>query len=157
MTKFDWAIITPSYDLDFVRCKLLCRSIDELVDGQWHHYLIVDAPDMALFALLNGPRRTVIAKADVLPKNTYQFFNTHIFKSQRFRRLWWSRSGPVAGWQVQQLVKIGMANHVEQENLLLCDSDMFFVKRFALANFHRSEKFRVRAAIRAARDRGRHA
>jgi Family of unknown function (DUF6492) len=146
----DWAIVTPSYDSDFVRCKILCRSIDMFVRGNWHHYIIVDPPDVVLFKPLSGPRRTIVSKTDVFPRGTYKFLDTRLSRSVRFRRIWWSWSGPVAGWQVQQIIKISIAAKIPQTGMLCCDSDMFFIREFDLSKLIRDGKFRLFRSLQRA-------
>ena len=139
-----WAVVTPSYVLDYERCQLLCRSMDAFLEGPWNHYIIVDPVDVPLFAPLAGPRRTVINKKDILPRG-FHFGGKVPF--MRLGRWWWSfRHGPVFGWQMQQFVKIFMANHVTEEALLFCDSDVFFLKPFNVSTLERQGKIRFNAA-----------
>jgi hypothetical protein len=62
-----WAIVTPTYHLDYEQFKLMCESMDHFVEGQWHHYVVVTKADYAMFAPFNGPRRTVIENTEILP------------------------------------------------------------------------------------------
>ncbi len=139
-TMIDWAVITPSYNLDLERCKLLCRSMDAFLSGPWHHYIVVDPVDSSLFTSLKGPRRTVVNKTDILPKGMRYVGKVPFM---RLGRLWWSgRHGPVFGWQMQQYVKIMMASYVKQEAMLFLDSDIFFLKPFNISKFAREGKVR---------------
>ena len=139
-TELDWAVITPSYNLDFDRCKLLCRSMDVFLTGPWQHYIVVDPVDMPLFSNLAGPRRTIIDKTDILPKGM-RFIGKVPF--MRLGRVWWSwRHGLIFGWQMQQLVKISMASFVEQDAMAFCDSDVCFLKPFDIGKFSRGNKVR---------------
>ena len=136
----NWAVITPSYDLDFERCKLLCRSMDVFLGGPWHHYIIVDPVDVPLFASLAGPQRTVVDKATILPRGMHYIGKVPFM---RLGRLWWSwRHGPVFGWQMQQFVKIMMASYVKQEAMAFLDSDIFFLKPFDIQTFERDGQVR---------------
>jgi hypothetical protein len=140
-THTSWAIITPSYIRDRARCGLLCKSMDAFVIGPWHHYIIVDAPDLKLFADLAGPRRTILCVDDVLERGTYNFLKIP-FRS-KLSRIWWSwRSGAVAGWQVQQIIKIAMAGLVVQDGMLCCDSDVIFVRELNLDTLVRNGAYR---------------
>jgi Family of unknown function (DUF6492) len=137
----DWAIITPSYSGDFRRCQLLCRSIDQFVSGIWHHYLVVDQQDFALFKPLSGPNRSVVLVNDILPQKQKRLFKIPFYQG---RDLWWSReTGFSIGWHVQQMIKIAMAGFVKQAGLLHCDSDMFFVRPFDLRSLYVGQKFRL--------------
>jgi Family of unknown function (DUF6492) len=139
-TQIDWAVITPSYNLDFERCKLLCSSMDAFLGGPWHHSIVVDPVDLPLFAPLAGPRRTVVNKADILPKGMRFVGNVPFM---RLGRLWWSwRHGPIFGWQMQQYVKIMMASYVKQDAMMFLDSDIFFLKPFDIQTFSRAGKIR---------------
>ena len=139
-TQVNWAVVTPSYNLDFERCKLLCRSVDAFLSGAWHHYIVVDPVDIPLFASLAGPRRTVINKADILPMGMHYVGKVPFM---RLGRLWWSwRHGLIFGWQMQQFVKISMASHVKQEAMVFLDSDIFFLKPFDIGTFVRGSQVR---------------
>ena len=136
----NWAVITPSYNLDLERCKLLCLSMDAFLSGPWHHYVVVDPVDFPLFAALAGPQRTVVNRADILPKGMHYVGKVPFM---RLGRLWWSRRhGPIFGWQMQQFVKIFMASHVEQEAMMFLDSDIFFLKPLNINMFLRGGKVR---------------
>ena len=136
----NWAVVTPSYNLDFERCKLLCRSMDAFLTGPWHHYIVVDPVDMILFAPLGGPRRSIINKANILPRGMYYIGKVPFM---RLGRLWWSwRHGPVFGWQMQQFVKILMAASVKEEAIVICDSDIFFVRPFDISKLGRGNQVR---------------
>jgi Family of unknown function (DUF6492) len=136
----NWAVITPSYNLDLERCKLLCRSMDAFLSGPWHHYVVVDPVDIPLFASLAGPQRTVVNKADILPKGM-RYVGKMPF--MRLGRLWWSwRHGPIFGWQMQQYVKIMMASYVKQEAMVFLDSDIFFLKPFDINIYSREGKIK---------------
>lgn len=135
-----WAAVTPSYSLDFERCKLLCLSMDAFLSGPWHHYIIVDPVDIPLFAPLSGPRRTVVDKATILPRGMHYIGKVPFM---RLGRLWWSwKHGAVFGWQMQQFVKISMASHVKQEAMIFLDSDIFFLKSFDIGSLARGGQVR---------------
>jgi Family of unknown function (DUF6492) len=140
-----WAIITPSYRGDFERCKLLCESMDAFVTGAWHHYIIVEKIDLKMFSALQSLRRTIIEMESLLPKwlhhlTTFSFINN--------RSIWFSfRTRFMIGWQVQQLVKMEMAFRVEEQGLLYCDSDVFFIRPFDVSTFSSDSKFRFYSTI----------
>lgn len=136
-----WAIVTPSYSGDFELCRLLCDSMDAFVTGPWHHYVVVERVDLKLFSPLGGPNRTILVIEDILPKWIYHIWQMPF---SRRRSLWWSwRTGFMVGWHVQQLVKMQMAFVVKQEGLVLCDSDMFFVKPFDVGTLWTEKGFRL--------------
>ena len=135
-----WAIITPSYRGDFDRCSLLCRSMDALVTGNWHHYIIVETVDLALFRPLASNRRTILQMETLLPRSFRHLARIPIINN---RSLWHSwRTGFMVGWHVQQMVKLEMAFQVEAEGLLYCDSDVFFVRPFNVESLCQAGQFR---------------
>jgi hypothetical protein len=135
-----WAIITPSYHGDFARCKLLCQSMDAFVTGPWHHYIIVETVDLELFKPLQGPHRTILEMEAILPKWIYHLTR---FKIINNRSVWFSfRTGFMIGWQIQQLVKLEMAFQLQEEGLLYCDSDVFFIRPFEISELSSNGKFR---------------
>ena len=126
------AIMTASYSADFDRCSLLCESIDRFVEGDWHHYLLVDRGDVTLFSKLAAPNRTVISEAELFPAWLRSFSDP--FSGGR-RRVWISPfSMPLRGWHAQQLRRLAMARHVEADMLLSIDSDV--VTRAAIQSGH---------------------
>ena len=151
--ELQWAIITPSYNLDAERCQLLCRSMDTFLSGPWHHYIIVDPVDLPLFRPLAGPRREILDKREILPKGT-RFLGKLPF--MRLGRMWWSwKHGPIFGWQMQQIVKISMASVVKQDAMMFLDSDTFFLRPFNVTTLARDDK--VRAGWTALEERWREA
>ena len=135
------AIVTPSYAADFERCRLLCETLDRHVTGTAHHYILVERRDMKLFSQLAGARRTVVNERDLLPGWLRPFDDpTSLFR----RRIWLSfRTKPLRGWHVQQLRRIAIAAHVQQDVLVFCDSDVVFLKPFDCGAFHRDGKVRL--------------
>ena len=135
------ALITPSYAADFEHCRLLCDSIDRFVADRPDHYILVDNDDYNTFLPLAGPRRHVINEKDILPswlKSAKQGF------SSTSRKIWFStRTWPMRGWHIQQLRRIAIASHLEQDGLLYCDSDMLFVKPFSTQDLWRDGLLRL--------------
>ncbi|MEO6607220.1 MAG: DUF6492 family protein, partial [Aestuariivirga sp.] len=93
--------------------------MDAFLQGAWHHYIVVDPVDLPLFAPLARPQRSIINKADILPKGMRYLGKVPLM---RLGRLWWSRRhGLIFGWQMQQFVKILMASHIEENAMMFCD------------------------------------
>jgi len=135
------AIMTASYVKDFDRCQLLCESIDRFVTGDWHHYLLVERADVALFRRLAGPRRTIVSEADLLPGWLRAFPDP---LSLGRRRVWLSPfSLPLRGWHAQQLRRLAMARHVEADALLSIDSDVVIVRPFDPSTLWRNGRLRM--------------
>src|SRR5580692_7261500 len=61
-----FAIVTPSYYVDFERCKFLVETTERYVASHVKHYVVVDRSDQKLFAPLASSRTHVVLKEDVL-------------------------------------------------------------------------------------------
>lgn len=137
----DWAFITPSYSGDFERCQMLCQSMDVFLQGNWHHYIIVDKPDFGLFKSFAGPRRTILLTHDVAPPSMHHLFNIPFAGG---RSVWWARkTGFFIGWHMQQIIKMGIASIINQQGLAYCDSDVFFVRPFHTDALSQGTKLRL--------------
>lgn len=135
-----WAIITPSYKGDFERCRILCESIDAFVVGNWHHYIIVETVDLGLFQKLSGGNRTILEMEAIMPRSFYHLTRIPFVNS---RSLWFSfKTGFMIGWHVQQLVKLQMAFELNEQGLLYCDSDVFFIRPFDVSLLVENNQFR---------------
>jgi hypothetical protein len=136
-----WAFVTPSYIGDLERCELLCRSMDRFLTGPWHHYIVVDRPHFAAFKHLAGARRSVWLTEDVAPSGMRLLFNLPFVGG---RSVWWSReTGLSLGWHLQQMIKIGIAEKLSEEGLAYCDSDMFFLRPFNVAQLQNERRIRL--------------
>jgi hypothetical protein len=135
------AIVTASYEADFERCRLLCETMDEFVDGASHHYILVESRDVALFRQLESPRRSVLDERDLLPSWLHACWDpASLFR----RRVWLSlKTMPLRGWHAQQLRRMAVGAHVGEEVLIYCDSDVAFLKRFDCATFSRGGGLRL--------------
>lgn len=139
------AILTPSYAMDFDRCKLLCESLDALGDGRGRHYILVADHDYAQFSTLAGPRRSVIADSELLPawlrpvRRPFDRQRRHIWISTDLRR----QIRPLSGWHVQQLRKLAAASIVDEDILVMADSDSIFVRPVGPDAFWRDGRVRL--------------
>jgi uncharacterized protein DUF6492 len=118
-----FAIVTPSYYVDFEACKWLCETVERYVPKEIPHYIIIDRLDRALFAPLVSSRTRLILKEDVLKGRLWQV---------PFRRKWWlgSRNLLVRGWIVQQLTKLLVSEVASEDVFVFVDSGCFFVRPF---------------------------
>ena len=135
MSRKQLAFITPSYAGDHQRCLLLCESLDRMAQDDFCHYVLVADHDFALFKPLQGPRRQVIPDSALLPSWLKPFRRP--FDSKQ-RWMWGSLTHPVwpmSGWHVQQLRKMLIARHIDQDILVMCDSDSVFVRPFGIDRF----------------------
>ncbi len=107
--------------------------------GPWHHYIIVETVDLALFGGLSGSRRTVLEMEAILPPSFHHLSRIPFVNN---RSLWFSfKTGFMIGWQVQQLVKLQMAHELKEEGLLYCDSDVFFIRPFDVNSLMKDGQF----------------
>ncbi len=123
MSDLDFCLITPSYKSDFARCRLLCESIDLFSLVALHHYVVVDARDFKLFQQLETSNRTVLTVESIMP--------WWIQNIPLIRNGWFSfKTLPVRNWLIQQIVKLEIANHIQEEVLVFVDSDVTFIRPF---------------------------
>ncbi|MCY0149952.1 DUF6492 family protein [Hoeflea sp. G2-23] len=144
------AVMTASYAGDFDRCALLCESMDRFMQGDWHHYLLVERADVALFRSLEGGKRTIVSEAELFPFWLRSFPDP---LSLGRRRLWLSPfSLPLRGWHAQQIRRLAMARHVDAETLLSIDSDVVLVRPFDPVGLWREDRLRMFRADNGAHD-----
>jgi hypothetical protein len=118
-----FAIVTPSYYVDFERCRWLWETVDRYVAPHVAHYLLVDRADRDLFAPLASTRTRIVLKEEVLRGRLVQM---------PFARRWWVGRGrpPVRGWIVQQLAKLFVHEVADEDVFLFVDSGAFFVRPY---------------------------
>jgi hypothetical protein len=138
MTDDTIAVVTPTYRPHFELCRALNRSIHQFLPETMRHYIVVDRCDLQLFRQFNDSRTVVLTKEEILPKG---FIHLRLPKKDRWIAP--SRVVPIAGWLVQQIVKISMAQYLSELNLLLVDSDVVFVRNVDPAVFTRGGKTRL--------------
>ncbi|MEO0919820.1 MAG: DUF6492 family protein, partial [Pseudomonadota bacterium] len=135
------AIITASYAPDFERCRILCESIDRYATGYSCHYILVDAPDVGLFAELANPKRKIITDTELLP---WWMKRMPKAMSPKGRRVWLSpRTMPMHGWHIQQIMRIAVASMLDEDGLLYCDSDTAFIRDYDLNKMWHGERMRL--------------
>jgi Family of unknown function (DUF6492) len=142
MTHSRLAFITPSYAGDHARCQLLCDSMDHMATDAFQHYILVADHDLALFSPLAGPNRRIIPDGAILP-NWLKAMERPFGGG---RRIWGSILPPVwpmSGWHVQQLRKLLIARHLDEDVLVMADSDSVFVRPFGRSAFVRDGKARL--------------
>ena len=135
------ALVTASYAPDFERCRLLCETIDRHVTGHSRHYILVAHADVPLFRALETANRVVIDERDILPA----WLRVVPDPTSLFRRKFWlsTRTKPLRGWHVQQLRRIAIAAHADEDALIYCDSDVVVLKDFDCARFWRDGQVRL--------------
>lgn len=131
------AIVTPSFARDFRICSELNESVLRFLPAPMKHYIIVDGRDLALFRRLENSRTIVAAVEDVIPRG--------YFKVPYSKKWWFSTPAlmPAKGWLVQQLVKLSLANFVDEPILVNVDSDVRFVRPVDPSLFVRDGRTRM--------------
>lgn len=129
----NYALVTPSFRLDFERCLLLAESVEAWVAPHVRHYIVVDRRDVKMFQPLASKRTSILIVEETAP--------TWLFRVPGFRRLWFSlRSRPVRNWILQQIVKLSVPSVVPEDVLLCTDSDTFFIAAYDPRKFERDGK-----------------
>lgn len=117
------AFVTCSYGPDYQRCSRLCDSMDEFVDSDFEHVIIVPKRDMAKFMQLHGGRRRVVSVEETVPGFYIQL---------PFSNKWWldAQLFPVRGWIMQQITKLSAGFATQADYLVFTDSDLQFIRSF---------------------------
>jgi hypothetical protein len=141
-------LITCSYRGDLEVCRILCESIDRFAPANIGHQLFVPAQDMALFADLASPRRTIATQESLLPRWLWKIplpgpewrARLHLPR----RNIYVSPfSPPVRGWIAQQIMKFAATAAAPTEIVTHVDSDNAFVRPLTLDHFVRSGRVRL--------------
>ncbi len=130
------SLVTCSYRPDLSRCARLCATVDQYVESEHHHYLVVPARDRGLFRSLESTRRSVVSVQDILPASYHQL---------PWVKKWWLDNGlwPVRGWMMQQLTKLCADQLSNHEEILFLDSDVEFLRAFDRSRFSRDGVLRL--------------
>ncbi|GAB1580938.1 DUF6492 family protein [Phyllobacterium phragmitis] len=135
------AIATASYAGDFERCRLLCETLDAHVTGFTRHYLLVESEDVGLFRQLENAHRVVVDERDLLPAWLRVWPDPF---SRGRRRIWFSpHILPLRGWHVQQMRRIALASHIDDDAIFYADSDVAFLRPFDVATLWRGRDLRL--------------
>jgi hypothetical protein len=117
-----FAIVTPTYGPDLLRCELLAESLDRSAPSV-PHYLIVDRRDLPAFRHLAGGRRRLIESETLVGNWLWQMPGK---KGLRLSL----KAPPVRGWIFQQILKIASIEAIAERTLVFCDSDTAFFRKF---------------------------
>jgi Family of unknown function (DUF6492) len=117
-----FAIVTPSYVPDLSRCELLAESLDRTAPNI-NHYIIVSEREHAAFRHLKSNRRDLIHSEEILGSRIHPISSRHGFAVG-------SNEMPVAGWVIQQILKVGITKVVPERTMVFCDSDYAFFRPF---------------------------
>ena len=126
------SVITPSFAPDFELCADLNRSVLKYLPSSVHHHIIVPRSDLKLFAQLAGATTHIRCEADLLPASFVHvpFSKLTVNLGRPFP--------PVRGWILQQIVKLAAVAASDDDMVLLVDSDIEFIRPFAVETFVRN-------------------
>ncbi len=118
-----FALVTPSFYLDYDICRILIESVHRHVPEDVKHYLIVSADDVKLFKGFADSRTRVLVQEEVVQERFWRV---------PFARRWRvnMHTLPIRGWIWQQMVKMSIAQGIDADAYMCIDSDCFFVKPF---------------------------
>ena len=141
------SLVTCSFSGDFDVCRLLCESVDQFAPDVAHR-LYVPAKDVALFAGLASPRRTVATQDSLLPR---WFWKVPLPSQAWRRRLRLPRrnvyltpySLPVRGWIAQQIMKIAATEVADTEIVVHVDSDNALIRPLRREDLERGGRVRL--------------
>jgi Family of unknown function (DUF6492) len=134
--SLSFGLITPSYAPDFQRCQLLSWSIAQYVQPPFTHYIVVDRRDYDLFAQLANPHTQILTVEAIVPR--------WIWREPLWRKVWLSaKTLPIRNWILQQIVKLIVAQQIDQDVAVFVDSDVTFVRPFDLSGLARSTQVRL--------------
>ena len=124
--------VTPSYALDFERCRLLVES-RQACAPELDHYIVVDRPDLPLFRALADTRTRIVDSRELLDDELHKLWGGNG---------WWfgKRVPPLRGWITQQLRKLAMPRLTDCAVLINLDSDVVFTRPFTLDRLFDGDK-----------------
>ncbi|WP_120716549.1 DUF6492 family protein [Tsuneonella amylolytica] len=114
--------VTPSFSRDLERCRLLVESRRACAPGI-DHYLVIDKPDLSLFAELADRHTIIVDSRELLDRELHKAWGNNG---------WWfgHRVLPLRGWITQQLYKLSMPRVSDASVFVNIDSDCVFVRPF---------------------------
>jgi hypothetical protein len=118
-----FALVTPSFHLDYELCRILIESVHRHVPADVPHYIIVSGDDLGMFQGCADSRTHVLVQEDLVQE---RFWRVPLARRWRFSL----KTLPVRGWIWQQMVKMSIANGIDADAYLIIDSDCFFVRAF---------------------------
>ncbi|MGN6616910.1 MAG: DUF6492 family protein [Ilyomonas sp.] len=123
--KSTYAIITPSYVKDFERCKLLVETKKKFLKEKVAQYIVINKSDIGLFKQLESSDTKLLIKQKILP-----WWIIKLPLLVKNKTVWVSLKGKLLrGWIVQQMIKLAVAEYVNEDILVYMDSYEFFVKK----------------------------
>ena len=135
------ALLTPTYGKDLQRFTLLRASLEDS-GCTLPHVAVVQTEDLPAFRRHGfAPEVTLIASADVLPAPVERdrlkllALPTPLRKAAHslYKRWQWPPIASHLGWNIQQIVKLGVSVQLPYERLVSVDSDLVLTQPRPLA------------------------
>jgi len=142
------SLITISYKGDLALAEELCASVDRYAGPGIEHVLIVPRNELNLFRPMANARRRVISKEEVLPRGytmlplPYEVDLRPVFY-KLLREMWWSPTGFVRGWIMQQILKLSAPSVCDSDILVFADSDNVLIRPTGIEHFMVDRKVRL--------------
>ena len=122
-------VVTPTYAPDLELFADLHESVLQCFPEDVRHLVIVNEGDIHLFRRFEGSRCVIVGVRDVLPGSVVPL---------PFSKLWLNLRHPVPplrGWILQQLVKLAIAEQLDERVIVLADSDLVFIRPVTVETF----------------------
>jgi len=126
--------LTPTFARDLERFCLQRESIERCgIDIP--HVAVVNHEDLPRFRNIPHQRGlTFISTRDVLPRSLEA--RRKVWRISRKDYRYWITGTGIAGWGIQQLLKLAAPAFIQTPGIICLDSDAFFVRRVTPADFH---------------------
>ncbi len=151
------AFVTVSYRADLDRFVCLRESIKKHITFPYHHYVVVDDWDKDLFLdkFKSDKELSVLSIKDVLPKSRHGFKNSIYLwvhnqlaeydnsNVKKFKNYIDFALGIPRGWILQQYIKLSTNHFVNEQDIVIMDSDIVFVKEMPREKLYLEGRFRL--------------
>jgi hypothetical protein len=125
----EMVVVTPSWAPDLELFSDLHESVLRCFPRSVRHLVVTAERDQAAFRRFEGPRCEVLSTGDVLPRHV------KVFPPTRMRVNLRRPVPPLRGWIVQQLVKLALAEQLEEKVIVVVDSDVVFLRPVTVSVF----------------------
>jgi hypothetical protein len=119
-TEVSMVVVSPSFRDDFDLCADLHHSVIRYFPEKTIHYIVTPASDVELFSKLAGPQCVIWSVSQIIPRGYVPIPHQNIWMN--LKKPWM----PIRGWIMQQIVKLGAAERIGADILILADSDVVF-------------------------------
>jgi len=146
------AILTPSFLPDIDGFLRLHQSVLRFADSQTIHHAIVPRRDLAAFRSIDSPRLHVWPESEFLPHGLIAtdalaalrrripvLPRTINCSAVNLRRPW----PPIRGWILQQILKLSAATQLENDGIVIIDSDVVLIRPMPATTFFRGNSVRI--------------